>query len=114
MRVNHKLILLSAWLVSATAVFVVGCDNRRETTAGSAPNTSVGTTIDDSIITTKVKSGLLADPVVKGLDPQVETHQGTVQLSGFVENQAQMDRVIEIARVVDGVKSVENKMSVKK
>ena len=68
----------------------------------------------DSIITTKIKSGLLADPIVKGLDPKVETHKGTVQLSGFVEDQAQMDRVIEIARAVDGVKNVENKMSVKK
>ncbi|MCR4346407.1 MAG: BON domain-containing protein [Sulfuricaulis sp.] len=101
--------------MSAAAVFFVGgCDNRKETTAGSAPNVSVGTTIDDSIITTKIKSGLLADPVVKGLDPQVETHKGTVQLSGFVEDQAQIERVIEIARSVNGVKNVENKMNIKK
>jgi hyperosmotically inducible protein len=114
MSVSYKLIPLSVSLLSAAAVFIAGCDNRRETTAGSAPNASVGTTIDDSIITTKIKSGLLADPIVKGLDPKVETHKGTVQLSGFVEDQAQMDRVIEIARAVDGVKNVENKMSVKK
>ena len=114
MRANHKLIFLSTCLLSAATVFIVGCDNRQDTTAGSAPNTTVGTTIDDSIITTKIKSGFLAEPAMKGLDPKVETHKGTVQLSGFVENQAQMDRAIEIARTVDGVKNVENKMSLKK
>ncbi len=114
MRVNHKLILLSTWLLSATTVFIVGCDNRRETTAGSAPNTTVGMTIDESITTTKIKSGFLADPALNGLDPKVETHKGNVQLSGFVENQAQMDRAMEIARSVDGVKNVENKMNIRK
>ena len=64
--------------------------------------------------TAVLNAGLLADPAVKGLDPKVETHKGIVQLSGFVENQAQMERAIEIARAVDGVKSVENKMTVKK
>jgi hyperosmotically inducible periplasmic protein len=114
MGIHRKLVLLSASLLSATALVVVGCDSRQETTAASAPGTTVGTTIDDSIITTKIKSGLLADPVVKGLDPNVETHNGIVQLSGFVENQAQMDRTVEIARAVSGVSSVENKMSLKK
>jgi hyperosmotically inducible periplasmic protein len=111
---NRKLVWLSVSILSAAAVFIAGCDDGREATTGSAPNTGVETTIDDSIISTKIKSGLLADPLVKDSEPQVETHQGTVQLSGFVENQAQMERVIEIARAVDGVKHVENKMSVKK
>ena len=112
MRVGYKLILifLGTWLLSA-AVFMAGCDRSRETTNASAPNKTVGNSIDDSILTTKIKSGLLTDPVVKGLDTKVETYKGNVQLSGFVENQAQIDRAIEIARSVDGVKSVENKMN---
>lgn len=114
MVANRKMILLSASLLSVAAVFIAGCDNFRETKGGSAPDTTVGTTVDDSIITTKIKSGLLADAGVKGLEPKIETLKGNVQFSGFVENQAQMDRAIEIARAVDGVKSVENKMSVKK
>jgi hyperosmotically inducible protein len=114
MEIHRKLVLLSISILSAAAFVVVGCDSRRETTAASAPGTTVGTTIDDSIITTKIKSGLLADPVVKGLDPNVETHNGIVQLSGFVESQTQMDRAIEIARSVVGVSRVENKMSLKK
>lgn len=106
--------LLGIGVLSATVFFMVGCDNRGQTAANSAPGTTVGTTIDDSVITTKIRSGLLADPLVKGLDPKVETHKGTVQLSGFVENQAQMNRAIEIARAVNGVGNVENKMTIKK
>lgn len=114
MGIIHTPILLCAWLLSASTVFIAGCENRQAATSGSQPNTAVGTTIDDSIITTKVKSGLLADPFVKGLYPEVETHNGNVQFSGVVENQAQMDRVLGIARSVSGVKSIENIMNIKK
>ena len=113
MRINHKRVLPIIWLLGATAVFAVGCDNRNQTTGSSAPNATVGETIDDSIITAKVKSGLLADPMAKGLDAKVETYNGTVQLSGFVENQSQMNRAVEIARAVVGVKDVENKMNIR-
>lgn len=76
--------------------------------------TSAGTTIDDSVITTKVKAALLADPDVKSFDIAVETHKGEVQLSGFVDTQAQMDQAVEIAKKIDGVTNVGNKMSIKK
>jgi hyperosmotically inducible periplasmic protein len=114
MKVGNGRIFLGAWLLSATVAFMVGCDNRGPTTAGSGPAATMGTTIDDSVITARVKSELLADPVVKGLDAKVETYKGTVQLSGFVDSQAQMDRAIEIARSVQGVNGVENKMNIKK
>lgn len=114
MRINLKLISLSLLLLFAAALIVVGCDKREEAATASAPGTSVETALDDDIITTKIKSGLLADPVVKGLDPKVETHKGIVQLSGFVESQAQMERIIEITRGVSGVKNVENKMNSRK
>ncbi len=96
-------------------IFLSGCDNRQQTATGNAtPNATVGGAIDDSVITTKVKSALLADPTVKGLDSKVETHKRVVQLSGFVDNQAQLDRAIQVARAVEGVNDVENKMTVKK
>jgi len=76
--------------------------------------TSVGTTIDDSVITAKVKAALLADPDIKSFDIAVETHKGEVQLSGFVDNQKQIDQAIEIAKNVDGVTNVGNAMSIKK
>jgi hyperosmotically inducible protein len=55
----------------------------------------------------------LADNQVKSTDISVETKQGEVMLSGFVDNEAQANRAVQVARAVDGVKSVNNKMSVK-
>ncbi len=74
---------------------------------------SAGTELDDSVITTKVKSALLADNVGKGGDTSVETRKGEVLLSGFVDNQAQADREVQLARGVEGVQSVQNKLMVK-
>jgi hyperosmotically inducible protein len=44
----------------------------------------------------------------------VVTSDGQVQLSGFVEDQAQIDRATEVARGVEGVKNVINEMTIKK
>jgi hyperosmotically inducible protein len=83
-------------------------------TTGSTAAGTVGTAIDDTAITAKVKTALLADSDVKGLDISVETHDGNVMLSGFVNNQTQIDRALKLAGDVSGVKSVVNKMEVKK
>lgn len=114
MNASHKQVVLSVWLMITAAVLAAGCDNRGKAESGSVTAASVGTTIDDGVITAKVKAGLLADPVVKGLDTNVETYKGTVQLSGFVESQVQMDRAVEITRAVVGVKKVDSKMRIKK
>ena len=75
---------------------------------------TLGNAVDDSIITAKVKSALLADPFVKSFDIAVATRKGEVQLSGYVDSQAQITRAIDIARNVEGAQSVGNEMSVKK
>jgi len=77
-------------------------------------STTVGSQIDDSVVTTRVKSALLGDPTIKSFDIAVVTRKGEVQLSGFVNNQDQIDHAIKIARSVPGVHSVTNKMSIKK
>ena len=95
-------------------LFITGCNKPPETPASTPPpSTTVGTEIDDTVVTTRVKSALLAEPEVKAFDLKVETRKGEVQLSGFVDNQAQIDRAIEVTRSVIGVKAVENKMSLK-
>lgn len=109
-------VILGVILSGAVLVLASGCDSRQKDATASAPAvpaTSVGTEIDDSIFTTKVKSALLADPDVKGFDLKVETRKGEVMLSGFVDNQAQADRAIQVAKNVEGVKAVSNKMSLK-
>jgi hyperosmotically inducible protein len=60
-----------------------------------------------------VKTALLADADVKGTDISVETNKGEVMLSGFVGNQAQIDKAVQLASAVEGVKNVNNKMTVK-
>ena len=79
-----------------------------------APGASVGTVIDDSLVTTKVKAALLSDVAVKGIDVNVSTSKGVVQLSGFVDNNDQIARATAITRSVEGVKDVINKMTLKK
>lgn len=73
----------------------------------------VGEVLDDATITAKVKAALLQAPDVKGLDVKVETDKAVVQLSGFVANQVQIDKAVELAKGVSGVREVQDKMSVK-
>lgn len=70
--------------------------------------------MDDALITAKVKALLLKDEGVKGLDVNVETHQGMVQLAGWVNSPAQIAQAEKIARSVDGVKGVSNALLVKR
>jgi osmotically-inducible protein OsmY len=74
---------------------------------------SAGEYVDDSVITTKVKSLLAADDLLKSFQVSVETNKGTVQLSGFVASQQAVDKAGEIARSVKGVASVKNDLVVK-
>lgn len=100
--------------IAITATFaalaLAGC-GRTDTPADK--QVSAGTHLDDAVITTKVKSTLLADSLAKGGDTSVETRKGEVLLSGFVDNQAQADREVQLAKGVEGVQSVQNKLIVK-
>jgi len=113
MRTHLGLLVLSTTLAGVMTIFIAGCNKPQEATDTPPPSTTVGTEIDDSVVTARVKSALLADPDVKSFDFKVETRKGEVQLSGFVDNQTQIDRAIAVARGVTGVKSIDNKVSVK-
>ncbi|MGE5319021.1 MAG: BON domain-containing protein [Hyphomicrobiaceae bacterium] len=73
-----------------------------------------GNYVDDAWITTKVKTILLKDEGLKGLDVNVETHQGTVQLAGWVNSPMQAAEAEKIARSVKGVTAVKNDLQVKR
>lgn len=92
-------------------VIVTGCD--RTTPVTAVPPVSVGVALDDTVMTTKVKTALLGDESIKGFDIKVVTRKGTVQLSGFVDNQTQLDRAVYVAHGVEGVTAVENNMTLK-
>ena len=74
---------------------------------------SAGEYVDDSVITTKVKSLLAEDDFLKSFQISVETYQGTVQLTGFVNSQQVVDKAAEITMSVEGVKSLKNNLIVK-
>lgn len=67
----------------------------------------------DSAITTKVKAGLVAEPDLSGMEIAVDTEQGVVMLSGFVESKSEADRAVQVAKSVEGVTSVKSAIKVK-
>ena len=81
--------------------------------ASTSKKESTGEYVDDSVITTKVKSQLAADDFLRSFQISVETFKGTVQLSGFVNTIKAVDKADEIARSVKGVKYVKNDLVVK-
>jgi hyperosmotically inducible protein len=113
MKTRFGLLISTTALAGAMTVLVGGCSKTADETGMPPPSTTVGTEIDDSVVTTRVKSALLADPDIKSFDFKVETRKGEVQLSGFVDNQTQIDRATAVTRGVAGVKNIENKLSLK-
>jgi hyperosmotically inducible protein len=77
------------------------------------PKTSMGTKLDDTVITSKVKSALMGDDDVKSGQINVETKGGIVMLAGFVSGDKMLKRALEVASKVEGVKKVENALYVK-
>lgn len=93
-------------LVAAVSLGLGGC-------AASATHESVGEVIDDSVITTKVKSAFVEDKEVAAHNIHVETFKGVVQLSGFASTSYESWKAADLARNVKGVKSVRNDIAVK-
>ena len=81
--------------------------------AGNRYERSTGESIDDTAMTTRVKSALGDDAMYKYPDVKVTTFKGHVQLSGFVDSKEQKSKATEIAKSASGVKEVENKIEVK-
>jgi osmotically-inducible protein OsmY len=81
--------------------------------ASTPQQSSTGEVVDDSVITTKIKTSLAEDEFLKSFQISVETRKGIVELSGFVDTQKSKDRAGQIARGVGGVKSVRNALIVK-
>jgi hyperosmotically inducible protein len=92
---------------------VVAVRNNLNVKSAVADN-SAERVVDDSAITTKVKTALAGDPRTKAHQVNVETHNGVVQLSGFVDTPEAKVTAETLASNVDHVKSVDNEIDVKK
>jgi hyperosmotically inducible protein len=74
---------------------------------------TVGAYVDDSVITTQVKSRFVENQTVDAAAISVETLKGTVMLSGFAKSAAERSVAESIARGVNGVKAVKNEIAVR-
>jgi osmotically-inducible protein OsmY len=93
----------SAFFTAALLLSALGC-------ASTSTRESTGQYVDDSVITTRVKTAILNEPTLKVFQINVETYKAVVQLSGFVSTGAEMDKAVDLARAVGGVSSVKNDM----
>ena len=98
-----KISALFAALAMATAL---GC-------ASTSKSEGTGEYLDDTVITTKVKSAILQEPTLKSAEINVETFKGIVQLSGFVADATSSGTATRVTQAVGGVKSVKNDIRVK-
>ncbi len=73
---------------------------------------TVGDTIDDTTITTRVKTAMLNDPAVGGLRIDVDTFKGAVTLSGRVKSQSEKEQALTLARRVSGVTEVKDNLQI--
>lgn len=106
--------LLALTTAALATTLLVACNKAPEPApmTPSAP-TSLGTKVDDTVITSNVKTALLADSAIKSMDISVVTVQGEVQLSGVVDNQGQIDQATQVATNIVGASSVRNDLRIK-
>lgn len=100
--INRSTLLVLGLVLSA----LVGC-------ASTSTQSGTGEYFDDSVITSKVKAAIFNEPTLSSNQISVETFKGTVQLSGFVGSQAEIQKAGAIARDVKGVTSVKNDIRLK-
>jgi osmotically-inducible protein OsmY len=93
-------------LAAAALTSVLGCSS-------TATQESTGQYLDDTAITTKVKSAIFNDASLKSAEINVETFKGVVQLSGFVNSAGDIQNAVQLAQGVGGVRSVRNDMRLK-
>lgn len=96
-------LLVVAALAAGPVFLTTGCAvTRGKETAGAYAK--------DKEIAARIKTSMYADPMVKGTDIKVTSLNGVVQLSGFVDNQAEKDRAGQIAAQTPGVVRVYNNL----
>jgi osmotically-inducible protein OsmY len=102
----RQLKLFSVFFMTLALLFSLGC-------ASTPTKEGTGEYVDDSVVTTKVKTAIFNEPTLKSAEIGVETFKGVVQLSGFVSSQSDINKAVEVARGVAGVTSVQNAMRIK-
>jgi len=103
---NKVLKTMTVAFVLTSALAIGAC-------AGTRNSESTGAYVDDTAITSKVKTAILQDPALKVMQISVKTYKNVVQLSGFVDTPQMIARAGMVASNVSGVASVQNDLIVK-
>jgi len=112
-------VMMGSALVCGSAMAETTATEKAHSTANTAGEkidnsmNKVGNFMDDSSITAKVKAALVDADDIKSTDISVETEKNVVTLSGFVESQAQAEKAVAVAKKVEGVTSVSDKLHVR-
>nr|WP_318383095.1 molecular chaperone OsmY [uncultured Enterobacter sp.] len=112
-------VMLGSVLVSGSALAENSTTDKAQSAGDSAGQkidssmNKVGNFMDDSAITAKVKAALVDHESIKSTDISVKTEKAVVTLSGFVESQAQAEEAVKVAKQVEGVSSVSDKLHVR-
>jgi len=112
-------VMMGSALVCGSAMAETTATDKAQSTANTAGEKNdnsmnkVGNFMDDSSITAKVKAALVDADDIKSTDISVETEKNVVTLSGFVESQAQAEKAVAVAKKVEGVTSVSDKLHVR-
>ncbi|CAM4013601.1 molecular chaperone OsmY [Pluralibacter gergoviae] len=105
-------VMLGSALVSGSALAETSAVDKAGDKIDSSMN-KVGNFMDDSSITAKVKAALVDHDSIKSTDISVKTEKKVVTLSGFVTSQAQAEEAVKVAKGVEGVASVSDKLHVR-
>jgi hyperosmotically inducible periplasmic protein len=97
---------------SSTSVSATAAASSAMAATANAVDTA-GDAAGDAMLTGKVKTVLIADPDVKALQIDVDTKGGVVTLTGTADSATHASKAVADARGVEGVKSVENQLTVK-
>jgi osmotically-inducible protein OsmY len=103
---KHLIRFFAAFFLTLTLLTAGGC-------ASTPKQEGTGEYVDDTVVTSKVKAAILNEPSLSSAEINVETFKGVVQLSGFVNSKADINKAVSVARSVSGVTSVKNDMRLK-
>ncbi len=105
--------LLNAALLAAT-MLAGGCSKPPESAAPTPATTSSVGKVSDIDVTEHVKTALRKSELLKAFDINVVTLKGDVRLIGMLDNQAQVDEAIKIARAADGAHTIHDELTLKR
>ena len=106
--------LVGVTMTAAALAFSAGCASNRDTSSDRSTSRSATEFSGDAALTAKVKTAIAADSGIgNATNINVNSYRGVVQLNGFVDSRDKIERAVNAARNVEGVRNVENNLQVK-